>query len=279
MEQVSGTNTSLPEENGEFSYHYEKPSENEPYQDPTFPTETLPKKNPRLLTIIQITACTMVLLTAILLKAMGGEPYETLRLWYVDHLNRSLIAQEQMEDMEKAVASIIPEEIAPKEDSIDSNPDLSQKQESSEEAVLFTHAVGSSVPVMVSMSLTAPIQQAVVTSGFEDSEDRGGNVHKGIDLAAEAGSPIFASLSGTVESSEENTSYGKYILLDHGGGIKTLYAHCQQLLVKKGETVSRGEEIALVGSTGDATGPHLHFELQINGTCCDPAPFLPASFC
>ena len=72
---------------------------------------------------------------------------------------------------------------------------------------------------------------------------------------------------------------GKYMIIDHGGGIQTLYAHCSELLAKPGASVERGGEIARMGSTGDATGTHLHFELRVNGQCCDPAPYLSEIFC
>ena len=94
--------------------------------------------------------------------------------------------------------------------------------------------------------------------------------HKGIDLAADTGTPIYASLDGTVHFAGSGTGYGLYIRLDHDGGVETRYAHCSQLLVKKGDTVKQGQIIALVGSTGVSTGSHLHFEVRINGVAVDP---------
>ena len=94
--------------------------------------------------------------------------------------------------------------------------------------------------------------------------------HKGIDLAADRGTPIYASLDGTVHYAGSGTGYGLYVRLDHDGGVETRYAHCSQLLVSKGEKVKRGQIIALVGSTGVSTGSHLHFEVRINGHAVDP---------
>lgn len=102
-------------------------------------------------------------------------------------------------------------------------------------------------------------------------------MHNGIDIAAESGSKIKAVLSGEVIAAEQNhTDYGNYILLDHNG-IKTLYAHCQSLKVSKGEYVSKGQTIALCGSTGRSTGSHLHFEVRVGEKRIDPTPFLLAS--
>lgn len=99
--------------------------------------------------------------------------------------------------------------------------------------------------------------------------------HKGIDVAAPKGTPIKAASSGTVvHSGNLNDGYGNYIILSHGNGIKTYYAHCSSLLVKKGEKVSQGQVIAKVGSTGISTGNHLHFEIRINGVAQNPQNYL-----
>ena len=100
-------------------------------------------------------------------------------------------------------------------------------------------------------------------------------LHSGIDLTAERGTPIMASLSGTVADTGFTASRGNYVLLTHENGYETLYAHCQSVDVSAGDTVTQGDAIATVGSTGIATGPHLHFELHQNGTPIDPLPLLP----
>ncbi len=94
--------------------------------------------------------------------------------------------------------------------------------------------------------------------------------HTGIDIGAGHGASILAAESGTVLRADYNSGYGNYVVIDHGGGVQTLYGHCSALLVKSGQSVSRGQQIALVGSTGVSTGPHLHFEVLINGAYTDP---------
>ncbi len=101
-----------------------------------------------------------------------------------------------------------------------------------------------------------------------------GRGHKGIDIAAQKNTPIYAVQSGTVVTSTKNGSYGNYVIIDHGNGVQTLYAHCNARLVSAGEFVSQGTPIALVGTTGQSTGNHLHFELRINGTKVNPAPYI-----
>lgn len=99
-------------------------------------------------------------------------------------------------------------------------------------------------------------------------------MHTGIDIGAALGTNILAANSGTVITAGWNNSYGYMIMIDHGGGIVTLYAHCSQLLVSKGSVVTRGQVIALVGSTGRSTGPHLHFEVREDGVYKNPLDYV-----
>ena len=100
-------------------------------------------------------------------------------------------------------------------------------------------------------------------------------LHKGIDYAGNYGDPIKASKSGVVEYSGWISGYGNTIILGHGNGVQTLYPHAQTLNVSYGDTVSQGDIIATVGSTGNSTGPHLHFEIRINGEAVDPLNYIP----
>lgn len=98
--------------------------------------------------------------------------------------------------------------------------------------------------------------------------------HTGIDIAALMGTPIAASDTGVVIFSARNGGYGLMITIDHGAGISTVYAHCSQLLVKKGQKVSKGDIIAKVGTTGLSTGPHLHFEVRKDGVPVNPLNYI-----
>ena len=94
--------------------------------------------------------------------------------------------------------------------------------------------------------------------------------HPGIDIAVPTDSYIRASGGGTVVDAADDPVYGLFVLIDHGQGIRTLYGHASMLLVRRGQSVREGEVIALSGSTGRSTAPHLHFEIQVNGTAVDP---------
>ena len=105
----------------------------------------------------------------------------------------------------------------------------------------------------------------------------GRNYHTGVDIGAAGGTNILAANSGKVIKAGWNNSYGYMVMVDHGGGIVTLYAHSSKLLVKTGDVVARGQVIALIGSTGMSTGNHLHFEVRVNGKYQNPLNYITPS--
>ena len=109
----------------------------------------------------------------------------------------------------------------------------------------------------------------VVSSYYGD-----GRGHKGMDLAADYGTGVYAAAAGTVVSAGFDGAYGYSVVIDHGNGLKTRYAHASTLKVAKGATVAQGDLVALVGNTGNSTGNHLHFEVLINDTRVNPAPYI-----
>ena len=101
-------------------------------------------------------------------------------------------------------------------------------------------------------------------------------MHTGLDFAADTGTFIVAAAGGIVVTQEYQLAYGNVLEVDHGNNLVTRYAHASRTLVKKGDLVRRGQKIAEVGSTGRSTGPHLHFEVLVDGTYQDPQKFLRA---
>ncbi len=99
-------------------------------------------------------------------------------------------------------------------------------------------------------------------------------LHTGLDFPADVGSPIAAAAGGMVIAAEVHPQYGQMVEIDHGNGLVTRYGHASQLLVKQGDLVKRGQKIALVGTSGRSTGPHLHFEVLVEGVQQNPAKFL-----
>ena len=100
--------------------------------------------------------------------------------------------------------------------------------------------------------------------------------HEGLDFSANAGAPIFAAAGGIVSAAETMPDYGKIVIVSHGSGLETRYAHTSKILVKVGDRVEKGQVVALVGNTGRSTGPHLHYEIRLNGNALDPRKYLNA---
>ncbi len=96
--------------------------------------------------------------------------------------------------------------------------------------------------------------------------------HDGIDIAADEGTPVYAAAGGTVETAAYDAAYGNYVVIDHGGGVKTVYRHLRDSAVKKGDAVKAGDKVGTAGATGEAAGPHLHFSIKQNGEYIDPLP-------
>ena len=111
----------------------------------------------------------------------------------------------------------------------------------------------------------------VVVSGFGM---RWGRMHEGIDIGCAYGTPNRAAAAGTVIHAGWLGGYGNLVVVDHGNGLSTAYAHASSILVSVGQSVSQGQTVSLVGSTGNSTGPHLHFEVRVNGVAVDPLPYL-----
>lgn len=139
-------------------------------------------------------------------------------------------------------------------------------------AVCFLWNIQSqSAPAPPVPATVAPLQSGYVSSAFGM---RHGRPHQGVDLAARAGTPIYPVKAGTVIFSGWEAGYGRSVIVDHGEGLRSRYAHCSTILVRPGEKVTPAQSIARVGSTGRSTGPHLHFELIRNGRHQDPAWFI-----
>jgi murein DD-endopeptidase MepM/ murein hydrolase activator NlpD len=112
--------------------------------------------------------------------------------------------------------------------------------------------------------------------GFEPSFAGFAHFHTGVDVASPQGTPILAADDGVVALvGSGTTGYGNYVVIAHAGGVTTLYGHLLAATVRQGDRLSQGQVIGLEGSTGNSTGPHVHFEVRVNGLPIDPLPYLP----
>jgi murein DD-endopeptidase MepM/ murein hydrolase activator NlpD len=118
-------------------------------------------------------------------------------------------------------------------------------------------------------------QTRTISSTYGAPRGRGSDFHRGVDIRAPAGTPVLATAPGTVVVAEDGSGYGRYVVIDHQNGLRTLYAHLQDFGVRPGDRVARGEQIGRVGKSGNATGYHLHYEVHRGNQTVDPIAYLP----
>lgn len=137
-------------------------------------------------------------------------------------------------------------------------------------------------PVIYTGSITYPLEKSTETSsyGFRKSPlTSSKEFHNALDIAAPEGTPIRAAADGVVIRSDVDSSLGSFIKIDHGNGFVTVYGHCSRLIAKEGMHIREGDIIAKVGSTGNSTGPHVHFGASLNGVYFDPSYLFSGTHC
>jgi murein DD-endopeptidase MepM/ murein hydrolase activator NlpD len=140
-----------------------------------------------------------------------------------------------------------------------------------------TNTIGAAPRQTVSVPSVTPVQGFRLTSGYGNRHHPvlgGVRMHEGVDMAAPTGTPVYAPADGTVEMAQRFGGYGNFIEIKHGGAMETRYGHLSAYNVVAGQYVHKGDVIGYVGSTGRATGPHLHYEVRINGEAVNPMPYL-----
>ena len=148
-------------------------------------------------------------------------------------------------------------------------PDASQASQS--QGAAFSEAEPSMWPV------EHPEREVISRFGWRSTRSGGpGRMHKGIDIKAPKDSPVRSVAPGIVKEVSQNAGYGQYVVVEHGGSLETCYAHLSRILVEEGEAVGPGDVVGLLGATGNATTPHVHFEVRSAGKPVDPWLYLPA---
>ncbi len=131
----------------------------------------------------------------------------------------------------------------------------------------------SQANISLGVSLIKPVNGRISSRFGANSRVRSGS-HTGLDIATSTGTPIKAAASGTVTFAGWKGSYGNLLVITHSNGIQTYYGHCSKLYVSSGQKISQGQTVAAVGSTGNSTGPHLHFEIRVNGVAYNPQRYV-----
>lgn len=152
-----------------------------------------------------------------------------------------------------------------------------RRQDSLDRLPALQRPAQASGSVLMQIMAADPVPNARLTSPFGSRIHpvRGTrHNHSGIDLAAPTGTPIFSTADGVVTRAGWQRGYGNVVVVEHGGGYETLYAHAQRIVVRVGDRVSSGQQVATVGCTGTCTGPHLHYEVRSNNRAIDPSRYL-----
>lgn len=173
-----------------------------------------------------------------------------------------------MSTVEDAVAKLYDK---PKNVMVASKKNASSKKTATGTVNTATNISGTKVSLGISM--IKPVS-GIISSRFGVRSSIRSSAHTGLDIATSTGTPIVAAASGTVTFSGWKGSYGYLMVITHSNGTQTYYGHCSKLYYQAGATVSQGQNIAAVGSTGNSTGPHLHFEIRVNGVAYNPQNYL-----
>lgn len=228
---------------------------------------------------LQIITVVIIMILAVCLRFFGGDTYKKLSALYHEKFDDITTSSEVL-DPEN---SSNPSDDLTSSESSDSVPDAGaveyelydEKIDGENTGYIETddeeYAESVSVSASANTFLT-PIDGTVTSEYGMRTNPVTGNytLHGGLDIANVTGTEIKCAYDGVVTAAGYSSSYGNYVIVEHSSSVQTLYAHCSELKAEEGDSVTKGETIALVGSTGRSTGPHLHFEVRIGGNRVDP---------
>ena len=228
------------------------------------------------LLITQVFICVVIVSVTLAVKAVGGEPFSQIKSQYVRFLsNPRLSSSIQSRMKEVPVIGRLTEKYKElKNKKLNESMGGEDVKTAIEAEPRIAPEGNSFAPAALPVSLSSPIKgELTVTSTFgyrADPIDGTFGFHTGTDIKSPAGTKIYAAYDGVVTEARKSDSWGCCVTIRHGLNINTFYAHCSELLVSAGTNVRKGEAIAKVGSTGKSTGPHLHFEIWVDGIKTDP---------
>ena len=199
-------------------------------------------------------------------KEEAEELVEQLKENELDNVDLSII-EKYTEEAEKIEATSLEIAKSTIEEKVDKKAEEVQKQKEEQERL-------EKMPSINGIKLAVQPISGVITSRYGVSSRLRKSTHTGLDIAASTGTPIKVIADGTVTCASYQGSYGKLVKIDHGNGLETWYGHTSKMYVSVGQKVTAGDVIALVGSTGNSTGPHLHLEIRINGEHVNPQNYL-----
>ena len=218
---------------------------------------------------VQLIGAVIFILIALTIKFVGGDVYNSARELYYSAVNSIIDAKVVIDDN-----NLIEDETYHEKEFTSSN-NINTEDETSNQTLTEVTINTSNACVK---KYIWPLNGKITSNYGDVSKLFSGpdSSHTGIDIASNTGTPIKSVESGIVEFSGYSSGFGNYIIIKHDDKIMSLYAHCSELLYKKGASINKGDVIALVGSSGKATGSHLHLEFINNGKSIDPLWLLPS---
>lgn len=237
-------------------------------------TETVEKKknSTNSVMIVQLVVCIFAVVSVFLIGRLSPQTFEFIR----DEYNRIMSVDMDAKEIASSAKKVI--------ERVETTDEGQTAEKSTERKNVNTVKSAADGEVMAVMSLFKSDEEITVPVHGEITSEYGNRtnpvsgeylMHSGVDIAASQGTEIRAAYSGIVSEVGSNSVGGNYISLVHKDGSETLYCHCSKIIAEKGDVIRAGETIALVGSTGRSTGPHLHFEITVDGKTENPLLYLP----
>lgn len=237
-------------------------------------TETVEKKknSTNSVMIVQLVVCIFAVVSVFLIGRLSPQTFEFIR----DEYNRIMSVDVDAKEIASSAKKVI--------ERAEATDEGQTAEKSTERKNVNTVKSAADGEVMAVMSLFKSDEEITVPVHGEITSEYGNRtnpvsgeylMHSGVDIAASQGTEIRAAYSGIVSEVGSNSVGGNYISLVHKDGSETLYCHCSKIIAEKGDVIRAGETIALVGSTGRSTGPHLHFEITVDGKTENPLLYLP----
>lgn len=232
-------------------------------EEKTVKTEESPKKHSQTNSVIlvQTAVCALAIFLVVITGKLSPTTFDYLKKEYNEIMSVDMSPQEVVQSAAGVVQS-----------AVSVNASAAEPEEETQE--------DEAVPVMASIGnvndITVPVHGEITSDyGYRTNPISGAYaLHTGLDISANEGTAIVAAYNGVVKSTGVGEKSGNYVLMQHSDGSETLYCHCSEILVSEGSVLNAGEVVALVGSTGWATGPHLHFEIHRDGNTVDPTTVL-----
>ncbi len=237
-------------------------------------TETVEKRkgSTNSVMVVQLVVCAFAIVSVFLIGRLSPQTFEFIR----DEYNRIMSVDMDAEEIASSAKKVIGR--------AEGTDDGLTAEKSTEKKSVNTVKSAADGEAMAVMSLfksdeeiTVPVHGVITSEYGNRTNPVSGEylMHSGVDIAASQGTEIRAAYSGIVSEVGSNSVGGNYISLVHKDGSETLYCHCSKIIAEKGDVIRAGETIALVGSTGRSTGPHLHFEITVDGKTENPLLYLP----